>query len=855
MTAAPVHTSSATFKLALRYALAELRGGLRGFYIFLACIAIGVTAIAGVNATSRSLADGLAREGRVILGGDMSFQLIQREAGAEEKAMIARFGDVSTSAAMRAMVKRADGQLALAEVKAVDALYPLTGQLVTDPPLPVAEALARKNDAYGAVVDPALLTRLDLKPGDRVEIGSATFEIRAALMSEPDKLAGGVGFGPRFLISDEALRATGLLQPGSLVRWIYRLRGNHVFSDADSEQVAAAVRSAFPQAGFDIRSRTNASPQLERNIERFSQFLTLVGLAALIVGGVGVANAVRGHIDRRREVIATLKALGAPGHRVFAIYLIQIVILSAIGTLIGAALGAALPFAVSALFGGMIPLPLAPTLNGIDLVSAIAYGLLTALAFALMPLGRAHDVPVSELFRDNIEASARWPRRRYLIGTALTVALLATLAIWLAYDRRIAMIFAASAGAVLVLLALVALGLMASMARMPHPRATMVRLAVANIHRPGALTPSVIVSLGLGIALLVTIVQIDFNLRRQFTAALPDNAPSFYFIDIPAAEAARFDNYLASVAPKNASIERVPMLRGRIVSARGMAAEDLKASPDAEWVLQSDRGITYAAEAPAGSRVVAGEWWSADYSGPPLVSFERKIADGLGLKIGDKIVVNVLGRNIEATLANIRALDWQSLGINFVMVFSPNTFRGAPHSHIATLALRDPDVAAETRLMKDVAGAFPTVTAVRVREALDAIGSMVTSLVMGIRGASAVTLITAVLVLGGALAAGRRQRIYDAVILRTLGATRRQLAAAYAVEYGLLGLAAGAFGVLAGSLAAWMVVSRLMSLSFVWFPGAAVVVAGAALVLTIMLGFLGTIAALRQKPASVLRHL
>lgn len=847
----------ATLGLAWRYALRELRGGLRGFYIFLACIAIGVMAIAGVNATSRSLADGLAREGRTILGGDLAFQLIQREASADERAWLARLGDVSVAATMRAMIRRGDGQLALGEVKAVDNLYPLTGRLATDPAIPLGQALAEKDGAFGAIADPALMTRLGLKAGDRVEVGSARFEIRAALSSEPDALAGGgIGFAPRFLISLDALRATGLVQPGSLVRWLYRVRGADApMSERQSEAIVEAARAAFPQAGWDIRTRSNASPRLASNIERFSQFLTLVGLAALIVGGVGVANAVKGHIDRRRDVAATLKALGAPGGRVFLIYLIQILILAGIGTLIGAAAGVMLPYLITAAFGHLIPLPLDPAFRAIDLVAAIAYGLLTALAFALWPLGRAHDVPVSELFRDNLGGERRFPRWRYVAQTALAVALLAGLAVLLAFDRRIALIFAGSAAAALVLLGLVALGLMTLVARMPRPRRPMVRLAMANIHRPGALTPSVIISLGLGIALLVTVVQVDFNLRRQFTAALPDHAPSFYFIDIPASDAGAFDAYLRSIVPASATAERVPMLRGRIVAVRGVAAENLPASREAEWVLQSDRGITYAASVPDGSRIVAGSWWPADHDGPPLVSFERKIADGLGLKIGDDVTVNVLGRDITVKVANLRELDWESLGINFVMVFSPNTFRGAPHSHIATLAFENPDAATEAQVMKLVAERFPTVTTVRVRDALDAIGSLVANLVLGIRGASAITLLTAILVLGGAIAAGRRQRVYDAVILRTLGATRRQLIAAYLVEYAALGLAAGAFGMLAGSLAAWMVVARLMSLSFVWFPGAALVVTLAALVTTLALGFLGTVAALRQKPAPVLRHL
>src|SRR3954471_24670567 len=361
-------------------------------------------------------------------------------------------------------------------------------------------------------------------------------------------------------------------------------------------------------------------------------------------------------------------------------------------------------------------------------------------------------------------------------------------------------------------------------------------------------------SLGLGLAVLVTITQIDGNLRRQFLAALPDRAPSFYFIDIPASEADRFSAFLKTAAPAS-SVEDVPMLRGRIVGARGVKAEDLKPSHDAEWVLQSDRGLTYTAEIPKGSTVVEGQWWPADYNGPPLVSFEKKLADGLGLGIGDEVVVNVLGRDIAASISNMRNVDWQSLGINFVLVFSPNAFRGAPHTHIATLTEPHAEAAADARIIKAVADAFPMVTSVRVREALETIGAVVTNLVLAIRGASAVTLISAILVLGGALAAGHRHRVYDAVILKTLGATRVRLLGAYALEYLMIGFATAVFGVIAGSIAAWLIVTRLMTLSFIWQAGSAAGVVLAALIVTVGLGLAGTLLALNQKPASVLRNL
>ena len=858
MTISASTVTPSRLSIPLRFALRDLRGGLRGFYVFIACIALGVMAIAGVNSFASSLGDGLAREGRTILGGDLSFTLIHREADTAERAFLDRSGQVSASATMRAMARTGDGRTALVEIKAVDGAYPLFGATQLDPAMPLADALATRDGVYGAAAEPLLLARLDLKPGARITVGAATIEIRAALASEPDRLsAGGFGLGPRLMISPEALYATGLVQPGSQVRWHYRVRlpANDA-SDGAVQRTIDAATAQVPDAGWEVRSRNNASPGLERNIERFTQYLTLVGLTALLVGGVGVANAIRGQLDRKRDTIATMKSLGATGGSVFAIYLTQTMALAFIGAIPGLILGAALPFLAAWGFESILPLPIAPTVHPEDLALALLYGMLTALAFAIWPLGRVHDVSVSALFRDEVAPERHWPRRIYVAMTVVAVALLAVLAVKLSYDQRVAAIFVVAAAGVFLSLRLVASLVMAVAKRLPRPRSTALRLAIANIHRPGALTPSIVMSLGLGLALLVTVIEVDGNLRRQFIAALPEQAPSFFFLDIQSAEAERFDAFIRQHAP-TAKLERVPMLRGRIVSANNVRAEDIRVPASQNWVLQSDRGITYADTIPAGSRVTEGAWWAPDYSGPPLVSFERRVASALGLSVGDPVVVNVLGRNIEARVANLRTLDWQSLGINFAMVFAPASLRGAPHTFIATLSYPGggSTVTTETELLKATADAFPAITTVRVRDAINSVGGIVTNLVAALRGASALTLLIAMLVLGGALAAGHRHRVYDAVVLKTVGATRGKLLAAYALEYLMLGLATAVFGVAAGTAAAAFVIRQVMNLPFIWLPGPDIAAAALAVAVTVALGLVGTFHALGQKPAPVLRSL
>jgi putative ABC transport system permease protein len=844
-------------RLAARFAFRELRGGLKGFYIFIACIALGVAAIAGVTSVSRALTEGISREGQSILGGDLDFSLIHRQADADQLAYLNGLGDLSRVATTRAMARRPEtGDQALVELKAVDGPYPLYGTFELASGEALETALARKDGTWGAVVDPSLLARLGANVGDTLSLGRATIRIADTIANEPDKLAGGMEFGPRLLISDAALPETGLIQPGSLVRWHYRVRMAPAPNLEAMEGIVEEAKSAQPDAGWRIRSRANASPGLQRSIDRFAQFLTLVGLTALVVGGVGVANAIRAYLETKREVIASFKCLGSTGGFVFKIYLVQMLVLALLGIVVGLVLGALIPFAAAAALAPVLPVKLAASIYPTELALGLVYGLLTALAFAIWPLGRAHDVPPTALFRDIVTGGAKLPRKRYLFATAATVLALAAIAILLAHDQRMAGTYIAASAGAFVLLVLVARGIMAIARRLPSVRSTELRLAIANIHRPGALTPSVVLSLGLGLSLLVALALIDGNLRRELTATIADKAPSFFFIDIQSHERDAFEALLNAEA-SDANLQSVPMLRGRIVSLNGIAADKfVPAQEGSGWVLRGDRGITYDASLPKNSKLEEGSWWPEDYTGIPLVSFDEEAATDLGLKIGDRITVNVLGREITAEIANTRTVEWQSLAINFVMVFSPNTFAGAPHAHLMTLGWDD-DVPEETELalLKTVSNAFPTVTAIRVKDAISQVNDLVAQLAWAIRGASSITLIASVLVLAGALAAGHRSRIYDAVILKTIGATRARLIFAYALEYAILGLATAVFALLAGGVAAWYVITQIMDGSFVMMPVTAAGAALIALVLTVGFGLVGTWRVLGEKPAPVLRNL
>jgi putative ABC transport system permease protein len=657
-----------------------------------------------------------------------------------------------------------------------------------------------------------------------------------------------------------ALQATRLVEPGSLIRHHYRIAlgggaGAEPAGDDAVDAFVADARKSFPEAGWDIHSRMNVSPQFARNLTRFTQFLTLVGLTSLIVGGVGVANAIRAYVERKRPVIAILKSLGGTGSVVFALMLTQVMLIACLGVAIGAAAGAALPFAAAYGFGTLIPFPFEPGLHLSAVAEGVAYGILTALMFSIAPLGQAHDVPVQALFREEIEPRRGWPRPRYVALTLAAAAGFLAAVFAFSADQKLAFIYLCATSAAFALLRLIAFLIMRGARRLPHSRSVAIRLAVANIHRPGALTPTVVLSLGLGLALLITLTLIDGNLRAELGHSSPGQTPSFFFLDLQASKAEAFTQFLRAQAPEG-SVRLAPMLRGRIVQLNGLSVALARPKESVAWVLQGDRGITFADALPDGSALVKGDWWPADYAGPPLISLETDVAAGLGLEVGDEIGVNVQGRTIVGRVANTRKVNWRSFGINFVLIFSPNSFRGAPHSEIATLTFPGGgDPAREALLLREAARLFPAVTSVRVKDALDALSGIVGRLAVAVRAASSVALLASVLVLAGALGAGQQARIHDAVVLKTLGATRARLFAAFLYEYGLLGFCAAIFGLAAGGAAAYAIVTRVMGLDFVWLWPQALWAAAAALSLTIVLGLAGSWRILGRKPAPYLRNL
>ena len=837
--------------LAARIAARQMRSGFEGFVVFMACVALGVMVIAAIGALSNALVIGLERQGRQIIGGDISISRMHARATPDERAALDRVGLISETATMRVMARTLDGkEQILAELKSVDDTYPLVGEMKLKGDAKLDEALAK-----GAVVEPILMERLALSIGDEFQLGSASIKISGVIAKEPDGLLDRLTYGPRILFSKMLLEQTGLLKPGALIRWRYAiaLQGDGKDNAEALGSARAELKKDLSAGGFTIVDRSDPSPQVRRTLERLRQFLTLIGLTALIVGGVGIANAVTNYIDRRRRTIATMKSLGANNQIIFSVFMVQILAITLIGIALGLAGGLIIPSILKALYGDLLPIPPVISISLGSLMAASIYGLLVALLFSLWPLGRAELISPAVLFRDQVGQTSglpRWPIMAATIGTGLVLLLLA---IFSSDTPWVAAYFAA--GLSLILLLFYGLGHLVTWVtrRIPRPATPELAIALGSIAAPGGLARTVVLSLGAGLSMLVAVALADASFVKELTGKLPENAPDYFVLDIPRGEMDRLKSVVVSEVPK-ATLQQAPMLRGRLIELAGRKVEELKPPAEAEWVLRGDRGITYADEVPAGSAVVKGEWWGENYSGPPLVSFESDLARMLGVGIGDQITVNVLGRNVSATISNLRELDWDSLSINFVMIFSPNTLAGAPSNMLATINLpEDLKIENEAAAMRALSKSFPTVTAIRVRDAVDAFNTVFSKIMTAVRVAGSVTLLAGALVLAGALATAQRRRILDAVIFKALGATRRRILTAHALEYLLLAAVTAGFAIFLGGFAAWIALTQVIDIPFVLSWPAVFQALGISIALVVILGGLGTLQVLRARPVPYLR--
>lgn len=825
----------------------------RGLRLLVACLVLGVAALSAIGTLTGAIEGELAARGRVFLGGDIEVRTVQRDLTAEERAAIKALGEVSGGERLQALARDArDPTLGVpVDLKAVDANWPLYGALtLADGRRPGAPS------GMTAWISPGVADRMNVKAGDRLLLGEATVTVGGIIADEPDRLGEGFSLGPALIVSREALAASRLVQPGSLVRMKYRVR---LPAGGDPQAAIDGLKQRFPEAGLELRTRDNAAPGLDRFVERMGQFLILVALAALAIAGIGIGNGVTSYLDQRRQSIATLKVLGATSSDIARIFLLQLAAASTLAILAGLAIGMAVTPLLGRLLSDLLPIETGFVLSPAALATAGAYGALIALTFAAPPLLRARDFPAMALMRARVDPLAsRW--RGAAVPVGIGVAGIAALAIATSPQPLLAAGFLGGAAALFLLLAGLGRLLVAFAARLPRPHGPIARMALANLHRPGAQTPALVVALGFALAAFVVLAGVETSLDRNIAARIPQRAPDYFVLDVPRERAGEFAKAVGNAAP-GAVIRTVPALRGTIVAYGPENAmtrvSSLAEIPEEAWVLRGDRGLTYAEDLPEGNTVTEGQWWPRGHAGEPLASVDERMVGPLGLRIGDRITVTVLGVERTARVASFRRIDWDSLGFNYALVFSPNALSDVPHNLAATIELPARNKTPEVRraLLSGLVREFPASSAIEVGPVISQARTILAQMGTAILAAASVAILAGLAVLVGAIAAARASRVYDTVILRVLGASRRQLLGLLIAEYGLLSGLLAVVALALGTMTAWLVVVQLFE--FDWLPGwpriLGVLAAGVVLVMGFALA--GSWSVIRTRPAQVLREL
>jgi putative ABC transport system permease protein len=817
----------------------------------LACLALGVGVIAAVSSVGAALQSAVIRDARSILGGDLDVRSNGHDVSPEQRATIESLGHSVRVVDANARANAGDNS-ALLSLRALGPGYPLVGAVEYAPAdSELASLLDERDGRPGIVIDAQALTRLGIGLGDVVEIGIADFVVRGTLTALPDQAAQGFQLGLPALISDKALAQAGLDQASSLSRYSYKL----VVPDGDAERAIANLKSAHPGADWEFRLPRDATANLARFFDLFSRFLTLVGLSSLLVGGVGVSNAVTAYVTERQTSIATMRSLGATSARIMVHFLSQIMILTLAGVLLGVGLGAATTLIALPILSDMLAIDLPPSTDPASLLTAAGFGLLIGFAFALLPLRGAQKLKPASLFRAAGGREHELSRRDILaprtsLPLLAALAAIAGLAVVTTGEPELVMWYAIGTISAFLLLRVAAWLLQRGLRALPPPSNARLRQAIKAVYRPGAPAPTVVLSLGLGLALLLMITQLDQSLRTQINGAVADETPSFILLDVAREQLADLDAFVAA-DPQISKFETIPMLRGTIQSIGGTPVDALESVPDdiAE-MFKGDTTLSWSGTLPIASVVTEGEWWDPNYAGPPLVSLSTELPEPLGLKLGDELTLAIAGRPVTATIASFREIDWRKNGLSFRILFSPGIIEQAPQTYMGSIkALKGAEADVETALSKT----FPALTFLPVGDAIARISAILESLANAVALVGSLAVVSGVLVLAGAMTVGRKQREADAVVMKVLGATRRDVIVAFVTEYGVLGALAAIMGAGLGTAGAWAILTYVMEIPFTlnWLT-IAVVTIGAVLV-TVGTGILTTWSAMSVRPAQQLR--
>ena len=836
---------SISWRTAWQIAKRDLNARFKGLRLLLVCLFLGTGALAAIGTLTGAIEGELESRGQELLGGDLEVEVWQRDLSSEEQAALLEYGQISGGTRLQAMATAGENAAPVG-LKAVDASWPLYGSLTLKDG---SEAAAPSGNT--AWLGQGAIDRLGIAVGDTFRIGQVELTAGGIIGNEPDRLSEGFQLGPAILVAQDIPEKAGLLAPGSMYQSKYRVAFDNQRSP---EAVEEELSELYPDAGFDFRTRDRASPGADRFVSRMGEFLTLVGLAALVIAGIGIGGGVSSYLEAKRASIATLKVLGASSRDIARIYALQIGSAAIVGSLLGLGAGVLVTPILAAALDGLLPVETGFVFEPTALLIAAAYGLLVALVFAATPILRARRFPAMALMRSRIVPLAQDGRALLWVIAGLTG--IVALALLTANQPLLSGGFLVGAAVILGLLALLGLAIRKLAISVPRPKSPIVRNALANLHRPGASTGALVTALGFGLSAFVLLAAIQSSINGNIDRRVPAEAPDYFVLDVPREGADQFESLITAEHP-DATIRTVPALRGAILAYGPedtmIRTADLEEIPEGGWPLRGERGLTYSSEVPIGNSLVEGEWWAPDHDGEPLVSVDAEFAAAIDLEIGDMITIGVLGVERNARVANLRQIDWENMGFNYVLVFSANALEDAPHNLAATVDL--PDGAETGPLLRQLVKTFPSSSVIEIGQVLAEARTILSQVGLATFAAASVAVLAGLAVLIGAIAAARAVRTYDTVVMRVLGASRRQVLLMQLAEYGILAAVLAIVALGLGSGLAWLVVTQLFE--FDWLPNWTEVLAvlGGGLAFVLLFALAGSLPLLRAKPAQALRSL
>lgn len=857
----------------LQWIFRDSRGARGRLLFFVACLAVGVAAVVAVAGLMQSMEEGIRIEARRLLGADVAIEA-RRPMPAALDDLLKQYSQNSGRAIQRTNTVELVTLIAsrpppneqaqenqsslLVELKSAKGEFPLYGSLALVPDAPLAQTL---NDS-SAIVASEVLTRLNLSVGSTISIGNAQFLIVGVVSDEPDKLNFSFSLGPRVFVTSGGLEQTGLITKGSRLRHAALLKIEGGATSKQADELAKFLKDRLPDATyFNVESFGEAQPALRAGMRRMGNYLGLVGLLSLLIGGVGVAQTVRAYVASRLDSIAIMKCLGVTPNQVAMIYLGQVLALAIVASIAGSLVGAAIQVAIPRIAPELIPPELVHAWQPAAIARGLLMGVSVALVFSVPPLLEVRRVPPVRLLRTD---SQPLPPGKWVNAAAAALLLGAVFfsAAIQGGSAKYGLFFTLGLSVVLLILAGAAMLVIKIVTRIPRDWGRLwLRHGLASLARPGSATISAIVALGLGVGIISSIHFVQRRLAIELSGDLPVNAPTSFFVDIQPDQHEGLKSMLENMDAER--FNSVPIVMGRLQNVDGASVEELAKAmaedkPEArqkKWVLTREQRMTYGPSLPVGNTIIApgdaGEQLWRDPS-KNEVSIERQFADDLGVHVGSTLTIDVQGIPIELTVSTIRNINWRTFGINFFLVVEPGVLEDAPQLRLATSRLPE---GKEQKIQDAIVAKYPNVTVVHIRKILMKVLTVLERLGFAVELLGAFTVIAGVVILAGVISASYSQRGREVALLKTLGMTRRQVVMLMAVEYALVGLVAASIGIAAGGALAWVILTRVMEVEF----GGSLISAGAILagatLAAVTAGLAVSWRALQTRPIAVLRQM